>query len=293
MALSSAVKSLKEASALFKRDNRTADAATSTQRVVATTTSDNNVVVVDTDKKSDLTTNSDVSPPSLSASFPSLASFKDQRAFEHDRQRVKRLEEYTRAQEAKALKGGKGGSSSNSPGAAAIVTSSSEGRKKSSASGTTNSIRSTRSTRKKSRRLGSDHDTPDDKADEAYVDGVQNQKVREEFEGDRVLPSGRKDSSSSESGTGTEVKLVDLIKPTSSIRKPRKNKDTDFELIPPLRSVIVLDELAFMHDTPVRLPRDLEQEWQHVYHSESGDDSDASVSTPSYANVLTGRGRSR
>ncbi|KAJ3763277.1 hypothetical protein EV360DRAFT_78527 [Lentinula raphanica] len=291
MALSSAVKSLKEASALFKRDNRTADAATSTQRVVATTTSDNNVVVVDTDKKSDLTTNSDVSPPSLSASFPSLASFKDQRAFEHDRQRVKRLEEYTRAQEAKALKGGLGSKPTT------ILTSSPEGRKKFSASGTTNSIRSTRSTRKKSRRLGSDHDTPDDKADEAYVDGVQNQNVREEFEGDRVLPSGRKDSSSSDTesgtGTGTEVKLVDLIKPASSIRKPRKNKDTDFELIPPIRSVIVLDELAFMHDTPMPLPRDLEQEWQHVYHSESGDDSDASVSTPSYANVLTGRGRSR
>ncbi|KAJ3710646.1 hypothetical protein C8R42DRAFT_648560 [Lentinula raphanica] len=292
MALSSAVKSLKEASALFKRDNRTADAATtstSTQRAVATTTSDNNVVV-DTDTRSDPTTNSDVSPPSLSASFPSLASFKDQRAFEHDRQRVKRLEEYTRAQEAKALKGGLGSKPTT------ILTSSPEGRKKSSASGTTNSIRSTRSTRKKTRRLpgsGFDHDTPDDKADEACVDGVQN--VREEFEGGRVLPSGRKDSSS-ESGTGTEyteVKLVDLIKPTSSIRKPRKNKDTDFELIPAVRSVIVLDELAFMHDTPMPLPRDLEQEWQHVYHSESGDDSDASVSTRSYANVLTGRGRSR
>ncbi|KAJ3826937.1 hypothetical protein F5880DRAFT_1331728 [Lentinula raphanica] len=291
MALSSAVKSLKEASALFKRDNRTADAATSTQRVVATTTSDNNVVVVDTDKRSNTTDSSDVSPPSLSASFPSLASFKDQRAFEHDRQRVKRLEEYTRAQEAKALKGGL----SSKP--TTILTSSPEGRKKSSASGggTTNSIRSTRSTRKKTRRLpgsGFDHDTPDDKADEACVDGVV-QNVREEFEGGRVLPSGRKDSSS-ESGTGTEyteVKLVDLIKPTSSIRKPRKNKDTDFELIPAVRSVIVLDELAFMHDAP--LPRDLEQEWQHVYHSESGDDSDASVSTLSYANVLTGRGRSR
>ncbi|KAJ3766013.1 hypothetical protein FB446DRAFT_419535 [Lentinula raphanica] len=282
MALSSAVKSLKEASALFKRDNRTAD---------ATTTSDNNVVV-DTDKKANTTgDSSDVSPPSLSASFPSLASFKDQRAFEHDRQRVKRLEEYTRAQEAKALKGGL----SSKP--TTILTSSPEGRKKSSASSTTNSIRSTRSTRKKSRRLpGSDHDTPDDKADEACADGVvQNQNVREEFEGGRVLPSGRKDLSSSDTesrtGTGTEVKLVDLIKPTNSIRKPRKNKDTDFELVPPVRSVIVLDELAFMHDAP--LPRDLEQEWQHVYHSESGDDSDASVSTLSYANVLIGRGRSR
>lgn len=42
-----------------------------------------------------------------------------------------------------------------------------------------------------------------------------------------------------------------------------------------------------MHDTPA--PRDFEQEWEHVYHSD-GDDSDSSaiMSTPTYANVLVG-----
>jgi len=81
-----------------------------------------------------------------------------------------------------------------------------------------------------------------------------------------------------------EVKLADLIKP-GSIRKSRKNKDNDFEVVPAVRSVIVLDELAFMHDTPA--PRDLEQEWEHVYHSD-GDDSDSStiISTPTYAHVV-------
>ncbi|KAJ3933496.1 MAG: hypothetical protein NXY57DRAFT_998545, partial [Lentinula lateritia] len=214
MAFSSAIKSLTQAA--FPKGQATPALATQ-----VTTTLD----AVDSDREVDPTSDAALS---LSSSFPSFASFKDQRAFEHERQCAKRTEEYARTQDAKAPKGlskwrpvGFGGSE-----------------------------------------------------DEANTPNVL----------ERVRSAGtRKESSPVQN---SEVKLADLIKP-GSVRKARKNKEADFELIPAVRPVIVLDELAFMHDVPA--PRDLEQEWQHVYHSD-GDDSDASlsISTPTYANVVLG-----
>ncbi|KAJ4467316.1 hypothetical protein C8R41DRAFT_984829 [Lentinula lateritia] len=231
MAFSSAIKSLTQAA--FPKRQPTPALATQ-----VTTTLD----AVDSDREVDPTSDAALS---LSSSFPSFASFKDQRAFEHERQCAKRTEEYARTQDAKASKG-------LSKWRPALPV----------------HQRRTTSARK-GRPVGFGGSE-----DEANTPNVL----------ERVRSAGtRKESSPVQN---SEVKLADLIKP-GSVRKARKNKEADFELIPAVRPVIVLDELAFMHDVPA--PRDLEQEWQHVYHSD-GDDSDASlsISTPTYANVVLG-----
>ncbi|KAJ3984912.1 hypothetical protein F5890DRAFT_1474154 [Lentinula detonsa] len=233
MALSSAVKSLTDVAFSKKKDT--------TPALVPLTP--NKKEFVDKRKEDDL--NSD-NIPSLSSSFPSFASFKGQRAFEHDRQRAKRTEDYIRTQEVKAFR------TLSKPTPAL-----SERQKKDVST-------------RKDRPIGSS--VLDDEADlHSILEGVRN-------------PIATKEPSTVQQNV--EVKLVDLIKP-GSIRKTRKNKDSEFELIPAVRPVIVLDEVAFMRDTPP--PRDLEQEWQHIYHSDS-DDSETSVPTPSptYANVVIG-----
>ncbi|KAJ3853946.1 hypothetical protein EV368DRAFT_63676 [Lentinula lateritia] len=230
MALSAAVKSLTQAA--FPK--RQATPALATQ---VTTTLD----AVDSDREVDPTSDAALS---LSSSFPSFSSFKDQRAFEHERQCTKRTEEYARTQEAKASKG----LSKWRPASPVHQ------RKTTSA--------------RKSKPVGF---------------GGSEDEVNTLNALERVRSAGtRKESSPIQNS----VKLADLIKP-GSVRKARKNKEADFELIPAVRPVIVLDELAFMHDAPA--PRDLEQEWQHVYHSD-GDESDASlsISSPTYANVVLG-----
>ncbi|KAJ3993643.1 hypothetical protein F5050DRAFT_676864 [Lentinula boryana] len=233
MALSSAVKSLTEAA--FSKSKATTPAP-----VPLTPKKD----IVDESKEDDL--NSDT-VQSLSSSFPSFASFKGQRAFEHDRQRAKRTEDYIRTQEVKAFR------TLSKPTPAL-----SERQKKDVST-------------RKDRPIGSSVLDDDETDLHSILEGVRN-------------PIATKEPSAVQQNV--EVKLVDLIKP-GSIRKTRKNKDAEFELIPAVRPVIVLDELAFMHDTPP--PRDLEQEWQHVYHSDS-DDSETSVPThsPTYANVVIG-----
>lgn len=91
MAFSSAIKSLTQAA--FPKGQATPALATQ-----VTTTLD----AVDSDREVDPTSDAALS---LSSSFPSFASFKDQRAFEHERQCAKRTEEYARTQDAKAPKG--------------------------------------------------------------------------------------------------------------------------------------------------------------------------------------------
>ncbi|KAF9488488.1 hypothetical protein BDN71DRAFT_1499473 [Pleurotus eryngii] len=87
-----------------------------------------------------------------------------------------------------------------------------------------------------------------------------------------------------------EVALVDLINTTSRVpRKSRKGKDGDFEFVPPVRSVIALD------DSDTREVGDdmaLNEPWEHVYSSAAGDgDLEPEVDSgpykvPSYAAVL-------
>ncbi|KAJ7573475.1 hypothetical protein C8J56DRAFT_804401 [Mycena floridula] len=68
-----------------------------------------------------------------------------------------------------------------------------------------------------------------------------------------------------------DVKLADLI---IAPRKPLKRSDSEFEVIPHLKSVIVLDDIA-SNDFGIDEP------WEHVF----GDD-DSDVKAPSYATVL-------
>ncbi|KAF9069309.1 hypothetical protein BDP27DRAFT_1325677 [Rhodocollybia butyracea] len=198
------------------------------------------------DKDTEVDSISD-SVPSLSSSFPSFDSFKDRRAYEHDRQRRKRSEEFVKKREARSLE-----------------TMIFRGLKGDAASMREKSIRKEKRIEAKQRGAGA----ADDEGD--VIQGV------------RSTGTWKEPSTANQS----EVKLADLITP-GSIRKSRKNKDSDFEVIPAVRSVIVLDELAFMQDTP--RPRDLEQDWEHVYHSD-GDDYDSSSSTAdpnlTYAKVV-------
>ncbi|KAF5383979.1 hypothetical protein D9757_006932 [Collybiopsis confluens] len=239
----------------------------------------------ETDGEPATATISDIDPTSdaalsLSSSFPSFASFdsKDQRAYEHDRQRSKRSEEYLRLREAKAFKRGStmlskiiGPDSLSSP-----------------------------SSLLRGKRIPGTAESVSEAAAAAATWDDDWEGVRSPS---RILSTPKSPAETIGVATTTtihripipEVKLADLITP-GSIRKSRRgiHKDPEFEVIPPIRSVIVLDEFAFMHDTPP--PRDLEQEWEHVHHSD--DDSEESYCPsslsrkihvpPSYANVVSG-----
>ncbi|CAA7264917.1 unnamed protein product [Cyclocybe aegerita] len=86
-------------------------------------------------------------------------------------------------------------------------------------------------------------------------------------------------------GIDRKVSLLDFV--VTSSRKPRKAKDDDFEFIPPVRSVIVLDDMAETRDM------DVDEPWEHVDDdfdgtdaskaSDAGSDKDAE---PSYAEVV-------
>ncbi|KAG7100056.1 hypothetical protein E1B28_001841 [Marasmius oreades] len=67
---------------------------------------------------------------------------------------------------------------------------------------------------------------------------------------------------------GKEAKLADLVTP---VRKPRKRRETDFEFVPHIRSVIVLDDIVQMKDVSV-----VDEPWEHVGEDEK----------PTYANVV-------
>ncbi|KAF8079205.1 hypothetical protein FPV67DRAFT_1467872 [Lyophyllum atratum] len=74
-----------------------------------------------------------------------------------------------------------------------------------------------------------------------------------------------------------EVPLADLL----ISRKPRHGREPDFEVVPPIRSVIVLDDSAAPDI-------DFNEPWEHVY----ADDSDASEPhaherEPSYAKIAS------
>ncbi|KAE9395524.1 hypothetical protein BT96DRAFT_997554 [Gymnopus androsaceus JB14] len=172
-------------------------------------------------------------------------NFKHQRTFDHDRQRAKRSEDYVRMREAKA---------------AVRVWSSVREKRDTSASSPT----------RKERRINSG-------ASDEDVD------VHDVLKGVRGAVAKKEPNAALK----PEVKACRLDQAWlhQEISEEQGYVYNDFEVVPAVRPVIVLDELAFMHDTPA--PRDLEQEWEHVYHSD-GDDSDSStiISTPTYANIV-------
>ncbi|RDB19493.1 hypothetical protein Hypma_013456 [Hypsizygus marmoreus] len=68
----------------------------------------------------------------------------------------------------------------------------------------------------------------------------------------------------------SEVQLADLV----TSKKPRHGREVDFEVIPHIRSVIVLDD---------NIPPDLDfdEPWEHIY----GVDDDQTTHEPSYAKI--------
>jgi len=92
----------------------------------------------------------------------------------------------------------------------------------------------------------------------------------EEVDSDAVLVDDGRDIVISD--VKFDVKLADLI----MTRKPQRRNDSDFEVIPHLRSVIVLDDVA-THDVSVDEP------WEHIFGE---DETVACVKAPSYANIL-------
>ncbi|KAK7464313.1 hypothetical protein VKT23_006481 [Stygiomarasmius scandens] len=181
-------------------------------------------------------------PQSLSQTF--YPSLKDQRAFEHDRQRSKKAADLAKA---KARKGQWSLLTYDSKRAFS---------------------RSPTRTPEKSKRF-----KPEEvEALETATTG----NVRGDV-------TARRDRPTSTGDTKSEVKLADLIS-SGSVRKPRarKGKDSEYEVVPHVRSVIVLDDVV-THDVSFDEP------WEHIDHSDS-DDSDSAArkgSKKTYADILS------
>ncbi|KAK0478590.1 hypothetical protein EDD18DRAFT_1295979 [Armillaria luteobubalina] len=159
----------------------------------------------------------------LSSSFPSLPTIKDQRAYEHNRQRVKKAADVAKMRQ-----------------------------KKREGSPLFKLDRGLAS--EKSRRLRADDVDP--------LDGV-------------FVESAHRDEAGPPKSRKPEVKLSDLL-----VRKQDRKKGTwlsfrwrqpDFEVIPHIRSVIVLDD--FTPDLAADEP------WEHI-------DAEPVSKAPSYAQVL-------
>jgi hypothetical protein len=151
----------------------------------------------------------------LASSFPSLPTIKDQRAYEHNRQRVKKAADVAKMRQ-----------------------------KKRSGSPLFKLDRGIAS--EKYRRLRADDVDP--------LDGVLVESAQNRDEAGPPLPKA------------SEVKLSDLL-----VRKQDRKKEADFEVIPHIRSVIVLDDFApdLAADEP----------WEHI-------DAEPVSKAPSYAQVL-------
>ncbi|KAK0501138.1 hypothetical protein EDD18DRAFT_1348626 [Armillaria luteobubalina] len=150
----------------------------------------------------------------LSSSFPSLPAIKDQRAYEHNRQRVKKAADVVKMRQ-----------------------------KKREGSPLFKLDRGLAS--EKSRRLRADDVDP--------LDGV-------------FVESAHRDEASPPKSRKPEVRLSDLL-----VRKQDRKKEPDFEVIPHIRSVIVLDD--FTPDLAADEP------WEHI-------DAEPVSKAPSYAQVL-------
>ncbi|KAK0465866.1 uncharacterized protein EV420DRAFT_1636417 [Desarmillaria tabescens] len=161
----------------------------------------------------------DASAP-LSSSFPFLPTIKDQRAYEHNRQRVKKAADVLKMRQQKR---------SGSP-----------------------FFKLDRGTvSEKYRTLRADDIDP--------LDGV----FVESAHRDETPPLPK----------SPEVKLSDLI-----VRKQDRKKEPDFEVIPHIRSVIVLDD--FTPDLAADEP------WEHIYGESDSESGEPVSKTPSYAQVL-------
>jgi len=179
---------------------------------------------------------------------------RDARAYEHERQRVKQAGEWARRRARKA--NGQGGF-----GRPVVAGATHAGR---------------RAKGFKSAKVGLDVDV------DVYVVMPQRDMERTTTKIWDELGAGLwKRASLPPSGTdvskatqGVRVNLSDLV--VLSQRKPRKLSVDGFEVIPPIRSVIALDDVVNVHDM------ELDETWEHVY----ANDGIAQLTGPSYACVV-------
>jgi len=77
--------------------------------------------------------------------------------------------------------------------------------------------------------------------------------------------------------SGVKVNLSEIM--MLSQRKPRKPNADDFEVIPHIRSVIALDDIAIVQDM------DLDEPWEHIYGEEKASDGVSKFGRLTYARV--------
>ncbi|KZT27633.1 hypothetical protein NEOLEDRAFT_106203 [Neolentinus lepideus HHB14362 ss-1] len=108
-----------------------------------------------------------------------------------------------------------------------------------------------------------------------WEDNVADRTVDENM----ALPPSKSWTASTRRPETMEVKLADLI---STKTKSSKSKDSDFELIPHIQSVIVLDDTFLIEEDMSNVGP--EEPWEHILGVE---DEDAKASAPSYAQVVS------
>lgn len=194
------------------------------------------------------------SPPGLlSPEGTNPLSHRDERAYEHERHRVKHARDWSKRRARKATKGLIGGTGIGRAGA-------------------------TRAERRaKSRKGGLDVDVDVD----VYAVNPQGHTDRlavELLKKASLSPSGDGGYDASKAIPGVKLNLSEIM--MLSQRKPRKLNVDDFEVIPHIRSVIALDDTVNEHDV------DLDESWEHIYaNNGEGKASDGKFGRPSYARV--------
>ncbi|KAF9444760.1 hypothetical protein P691DRAFT_806666 [Macrolepiota fuliginosa MF-IS2] len=172
----------------------------------------------------------------LSPIIPSSKIPKDTRAYEHERQRLRKAADFVKMRARKAQQG------TGWVGNAKAHQRTASG--KSSAGGGLGAVPSEKG------RLFSDEETELDEGEGLVLSDSWKENLGIVTEQSRY-----------------EVKLADLVRPG----KPRKPKggDGDFEVVPHVRSVIVLDD-----NTPDEL--DIDEPWEHIYNTDSEDNKELS-----------------
>jgi len=202
------------------------------------------------------------SPPGISAEgtgLPSQDKDRDARAYERERQRAKHAGEWAKRRARKAGQGTVGGTGASRADAAHA------GRRAN-----------------KSRKVGVDVDvdvdvyavTPHGRDAGRTTDGLGAGLLKRVFQ----PPSGNGGTDPSKAIPGVKVDLSEIM--VLSQKKLRKINVDDFEVIPHIRSVIALDDVANVHEM------DLIEPWEHIYaNSGEGKAPDSKFGRPSYARV--------
>jgi hypothetical protein len=92
------------------------------------------------------------------------------------------------------------------------------------------------------------------------------------------LPPSGGGGTASDSAPAVRINLSELV--VVSHKRHRKRNADGFEVIPPIRSVIALDDAATLRDM------DIDESWEHIYANDGEGKTSDKVSEPSYARVV-------